>query len=102
VPKLKFREAMAAEGIHLGNGIDSSLHQDPFIETYFNLRAFKKIFPKERLDKYRRENLCPVNEMIDKETGVSLGQRVFLGSKKDMEDIVTAIVKIQKNASKLL
>jgi hypothetical protein len=40
--------------------------------------------------------------MIDKETGVSLGQRVFLGSKKDMEDIVTAIVKIQNNASKLL
>jgi len=102
VPKIKFREAMAAEGIHLGNGIDSSLHKDPFIETYFNLRTFKKIFSKERLDKYRRENLCPVNEMIDKETGVSLGQRVFLGSKKDMEDIVTAIVKIQRNASKLL
>ena len=102
VPKIKFREAMAAEGIPLGNGIDSSLHKDPFIETYFNLRTFKKIFSKERLDKYRRENLCPVNEMIDKETGVSLGQRVFLGSKKDMEDIVTAIAKIQKNASKLL
>jgi dTDP-4-amino-4,6-dideoxygalactose transaminase len=100
--KSKFRKAMEAEGIGLGNGIDSSLHLDPFIETYFNLRTFKKIFPKERLDKYRRENLCPVNEMIGMETGVSLGQRIFLGTKKDMEDIVTAIVKIQKNASKLL
>ena len=100
--KKKFRAAMDAEGIGLGNGVDSSLHLDPFIETYFNLPAFKKIFPKERLDRYRRENLCPVNEMIDKETGISLGQRVFLSTKKDMEDIVTAIVKIQKNASKLL
>lgn len=100
--KAKFQQAMRAEGIGFGNGIDSSLHLDPFIETYLNLRAFQKIFSKERLDKYRKENICPVNERIGKETGLSLGQRVFLGTKKDMEDIVTAIVKIQKNSTKLL
>jgi dTDP-4-amino-4,6-dideoxygalactose transaminase len=100
--KLKFREAMRAEGIRFGNGIDSSLHLDPFIETYFSLRAFQKIYSRERLDKYRRENLCPVNERIGNETGLSLGQRVFLGTKKDMEDIVMAIKKIQKSSSKLL
>jgi len=102
LPKAKFQEAMRAEGVGFGNGIDSSLHSHPFIETYFNLRSFQKIFPRERLDKYRRENLCPVNERIGKETGLSLGQRVFLGTKKDMEDIVAAIVKIQKNSSQLL
>ncbi len=100
--KPKFRDAMRAEGIPFGNGIDSSLHSNPFIETYFSHRSFEKIYSKERLDKYRKENLCPVNEMIDRETGLSLGQRVFLGTKKDMEDIVTAIVKIQKNSSALL
>jgi dTDP-4-amino-4,6-dideoxygalactose transaminase len=100
--KSKFREAMRAEGIGFGNGIDSSLHSSPFIETYFNLRAFQKIYSKERLDRYRKENVCPVNERIGNETGLSLGQRVFLGSRKDMEDIVTAIRKIQKNASKLI
>ncbi len=102
LPKTKFRQAMSAEGIEFGNGIDSSLHLDPFIETYFNLRGFQKIFSKERLEKYRKENICPVNERIGKETGLSLGQNVFLGTKKDMEDIVTAIVKIQKNAALLL
>ena len=102
LPKARFQEAMRAEGIGFGNGIDSSLHLSPFIETYLNLRGFQKLFSKERLDKYRKENLCPVNEHIGKETGLSLGQRVFLGTKKDMEDIVTAIVKVQKNASKLL
>jgi perosamine synthetase len=102
LPKSKFIQAMRAEGIAFGNGIDSSLHLDPFIETYFNLRQFKKIFSKERLEKYRKENLCPVNERIGKETGLSLGQKVFLGTKKDMEDIVTATLKIQKNSSKLL
>jgi len=100
--KAKFREAMNAEGIEFGNGIDSSLHLDPFIETYFNLRAFQKIFSAARLDKYRRENLCPVNERIGEETGLSLRQNAFLGTKKDMEDIVAAIVKIQKHAAELL
>ena len=93
---------MRAEGIGFGSGIDSSLHLDPFIDTYLNMRAFQKIFSKERLDKYRKENICPVNERIGKETGLSLGQRVFLGTKKDMEDIVAAIVKIQKNSTKLI
>lgn len=102
LPKEKFRQAMRAEGIVFGNGIDSSLHRDPFIDTYLNMRAFQKLYSKERLDRYRKENVCPVNEKIGKETGLSLGQRVFLGSEKDMEDIVEAVVKIQKNSSRLL
>jgi perosamine synthetase len=102
LPKIKFRRAMSAEGIEFGNGIDSSLHLDPFIETYFNLNSFKKIYTAERLDKYRKENKCPVNEMIARETGLSLGQTVFLGTKRDMEDIVTAIMKIQKYSASLL
>jgi dTDP-4-amino-4,6-dideoxygalactose transaminase len=102
LPKAKFQEAMRAEGIGFGNGIDSSLHLNPSIETYLGSRAFQKIYSKERLDKYRKENRCPVNERIDKETGLSLPQRVFTGTKKDMEDIVTAIAKIQKNSAKLL
>jgi dTDP-4-amino-4,6-dideoxygalactose transaminase len=102
LPKEKFIQAMRAEGIGFGNGIDSSLHLDPFIETYLNMKPFQKLFSKERLDRYRKENVCPVNERIGKETGLSLGQRVFLGSEKDMEDIVAAIVKIQKSSAKLL
>jgi perosamine synthetase len=100
--KAKFREAMSAEGISFGNGIDSNLHLDPFVDTYLNHRAIQKVYSKERLEKYRKEIQCPVNERIGKETGLTLGQTVFLGTKKDMEDIVEAIVKIQKNASKLL
>ena len=102
LPKAKFQEAMRAEGIGFGNGIDSSLHLNPSIETYLNSQVFQKLFSKGRLDKYRKENLCPVNERIGKETGLSMGHRIFLGTKKDMEDIFMAIVKIQKNSSKLL
>ncbi len=99
LPKGKFRKAMAAEGIELGNGIDSSLHSSPEIEAYLTSGSFKRIYSKERLDKYRRENNCPVNEKIEKETGLSLPQSNFHGTKKDMEDIVGAIVRIQKHAA---
>lgn len=102
LPKAKFQKAMSAEGIGFGNGIDSSLHLDPSIMTYLESRAFKKIFPSERLENYKKENHCPVNEMIEKETGLSLPQRVFTGPKKDIEDIVHAIVKIQRNSTRLL
>ena len=102
LPKNRFIQAMRAEGISFGDGIDSSLHLDPFIETYLGMAAFKRIFPAERLVKYRKENVCPVNEKIEKESGLSLEQRVFLRSKKDMEDIVNAILKIQKHSGELI
>ena len=93
---------MVAEGIPVKNGIDSNLHLHPFIDAYLNLGSFKRLYSKKRLDQYRKELKCPVNERIGKETGFSLGQQVFLGSKKDMEDIAEAIAKIQKHASLLL
>ena len=43
-----------------------------------------------------------MNEYLSEEKGVALFHAVFLGPKKDMEDIVAAIVKIQNNADKLL
>lgn len=102
LPKAKFMKAMQAEGIPVKNGIDSNLHKDPFIDAYLNLESFKRIYSKERLEKYRKELHCPVNEYLSEEKGIGLYQAVFLGPKKDMEDIVAAIVKVQKNASKLL
>lgn len=102
LPKAKFTEAMVAEGIPVKNGIDSNLHLHPFIDAYLNLGSFKRLYSKKRLDQYRKELKCPVNERIGKEIGFSLGQQVFLGSKKDMEDIAESIAKIQKHASLLL
>ncbi len=98
LPKNRFRKAMEAEGIEMGQGIDSSLHNSPDVEVYLNSKTFQKLYSKERLDRYRKENHCPVNETIENETGLSLPQIVFTGTKKDIEDIVKAIVKIQKSA----
>lgn len=98
----KFREAMRAEGISLSRGIDSQLNRGPFVEKYLSLRGFQNAFSKKRLDKYRKEIDCPVNDYMGTETGLSLNHRNFLGGKKDMEDIVTAMLKVQKNSADLL
>ncbi|GAG19794.1 unnamed protein product, partial [marine sediment metagenome] len=65
-------------------------------------RAFRNVFSAERLTQYRKENECPENDRVCAETGIWLYQSVLLGSKKDMEDIAGAIVKIQKNSAKLV
>jgi len=105
LPKGKFSQAMGAEGIPISPGAGGStafLSKHPLVEGYLNSSRFKSIFSKERLDKYRRENHYPVNDKIYEETGLCISHRAFLGPKKDMEDIAEAIIKIQKNSSKLL
>ena len=73
-----------------------------FIEYHLNTRVFKSIYSKQRLDKYRRDNECPVNDVLCEDIALWMGQRVLLGTKKDMEDIAEGIAKIQKHSAKLL
>ncbi|MBN2029530.1 DegT/DnrJ/EryC1/StrS family aminotransferase, partial [bacterium] len=57
---------------------------------------------EERIAKYWAENDCPANDQIDEETGLRLGQTTFLGTKKDMEDIAEAIIKVRNHAAELI
>jgi len=99
----KFVRALEAEGIEtISKGYGAPLNKAEFIEGRLDSRAYKSIYSPERLAKYRRENHCPENDRVCQETGLWLFQSVFLGTKKDMEDIAEAIVKIQKSAEKLL
>ncbi len=101
LPRKKFIQAMRAEGIPIRGGCDT-LNRDKFVEVYLNSRPFQNLFSKERLAKYRKENHCPANDIINEETSLTLGQQVFLGTKRDMDDIAEAMVKIQKNAAALI
>ena len=101
LPKKKFVKAMRKEGIPISTGY-SPLNKQDFIEFHLNSDAFKRIYSKERLNKYRRENHCPMNDMVCEDTALWIYQSVLLGTKKDMEDIAEAAAKIQKNSEKLL
>ena len=101
LPRQKFTQAMRTEGIPIGRGCDT-LNKDKFVEVYLNSRPFQTLFSKERLAQYWKENHCPANDIINAETSLTFGQQVFLGTKKDMDDIAEALVKIRNNAAALI
>jgi len=100
LPRRKFRRAVNAEGIPLQEGCDT-LNRDDFVREYLNMPAFQRVFSKERLVKFWNQNHCPANDRLAEETGLSFGQHIFLGGRKEIEDVVAAIAKVQKNAGEL-
>jgi dTDP-4-amino-4,6-dideoxygalactose transaminase len=99
--KSKFVKALNAEGISVGQGYGKS-NLSGQVEHHVNSSGFQTVFSKERLEAYRRENHCPQNDHTAEEAGIWMGQRPFLGPKKDMEDIAEAIAKIQRSAADLV
>jgi len=65
-----------------------------------NSKNFKRSFSRRRLDRYRQELRYPDNDQLCKEA-VWLSQSLLLASKKDMDDIANAILKIYENRDKL-
>jgi len=99
--KSKFVKAVNAEGVGISEGYGKS-NLSGQVERHLNSRAFRSVFSNERLKKYRRENHCPHNDHTADETGLWIGQRAFLGTRKDMEDVAEAVAKIQQSAPQLV
>lgn len=97
--RAKLLRALAAEGIPAGDGY-SALNRDPFIENTLNSRGYRAIYSKERLDRYRAQNHCPKNDELCA-TAFSLPHEVLLGTRQDVDDVVAAFAKIQKNSATL-
>ncbi len=97
----QFIKAARAEGIPLSTGYGKQYH-DGLIEEMLNSRGYKRLFSKERLDRYRDElHNLPNNDQLCDEA-VCFTQNLLLGSQKDMDDIADGITKIYENRKKLL
>jgi dTDP-4-amino-4,6-dideoxygalactose transaminase len=99
VPRAKVVRALEAEGIMAVNGY-SPLNKEPFIEQSLNLRSFRSVYSEERLEKYRRGLNLPHNDQLCA-TALYLEQNMLVGEKSDVDDVLTAFDKVQKNASAL-
>lgn len=100
VPRSKFLSALSREGIPCSGGY-TPLNKQGIIENALNSKNFRRAFSKTRLNKYREQNHCPVNDRLCTEA-VWIPQWVLLGTKKDMDDIANAILKIYENKDKLV
>ena len=91
--------ARAAEGIPASGGY-SPLNTQPFIKTALASRGYRKLFPEKRLKEWEERNRCPANDKLCREA-VWFTQNMLLGPRSDMDQIVTAVRKIQAYAPQL-
>lgn len=99
LPRPTFLKALSAEGIPCSGGY-TPLTKEPFLERTLQSRAYKAIYPPERLEECLDRLHCPVNEKVCGEA-VWFTQTMLLGSRRDMDQIAEAIRKIRANAGKL-
>jgi len=96
-PKNRFVEALQKEGIPASGGYAYPLYRQPlFLKQSFGPRGQTRSVGVD----YSCFHL-PETERACYEEAVWLPQNVLLGEKKDMDDIVEAIVKIQKFADEI-
>lgn len=100
VPKNKFLKALSSEGIPCSSGYGPQ-YKYGLVKEALNSRGFQRLFSKERINKYWEENNYPDNDQLCEEA-VAFTQNMLLGTKKDMDDIANAIMKIYENREKLL
>lgn len=96
----KFMSALSAEGIPCSGGY-GQVNKGAWFENTLNSPNFQKFYSKEQLDWCREANHTPENAKMCNEA-VWFGQNMFLGTKKDMDDIADAISKVYENRDKLV
>ncbi len=100
VHRNQFVKALQAEGVPCATGY-TPLNKEPFIRNTLSNRAYSRVYSKEQIEKYHRENECPKNDKLCNEEGVWLFQQMLLAPKEDMDKIAEAVRKIQVNAGQL-
>jgi dTDP-4-amino-4,6-dideoxygalactose transaminase len=98
VPRARFREALAAEGIGCGN-VYQPLYRNGLFKR-FSAHLAAGAAPGTRVIDYASLALPVVENFCDNED-VTLGYTALLGPRQDMDDIAEAVRKISENRHEL-
>lgn len=102
VDRAVFLKALAAEGITLSPYIANGLHREPWVDHILGLKVYQTMYSPARLKQYKEELACPICDKICSEEMLMLwASGPLLGTKKDMDDIVNAIMKLYENKDQL-
>jgi dTDP-4-amino-4,6-dideoxygalactose transaminase len=104
IPKERIIEALQAEGIPVAAGYPIPLYKNPmFLNKNFWAKGCPlscSHYPQE-VDYAAYEHKCCSAERACSREALWLKQQIFLGSRKDMEDIAEACRKVAENKSRL-
>ncbi|MEX1063602.1 MAG: DegT/DnrJ/EryC1/StrS family aminotransferase [Balneolaceae bacterium] len=97
-----FRRALRAEGVPSSSGY-TTLNKLSYLNHAFQTKSFQKMYPEDMLDfdRFMEKNHCPENDRLCNEEAVWFFQSMLLGDRSDMDNIIEAIGKIQKNAGRI-
>jgi hypothetical protein len=107
VPAARFAEALRAENIPMHGGprkYDGGCHKEKMLQEHLNSPGFHVAFSKARLDKYRQSLHLPVmdNASPGQKEMLSMDSKIpFLGSRKEMDEIIEAVHKVVRNIDSL-
>lgn len=90
-------QALQAEGVPCSGGYGISLPAQPL----FRNMAFGPYLPKSRKKLNYAKTRVPNSDLLCREQCIWLEQSIFLGSKRDMDDIAAAFQKIYENREAL-
>jgi perosamine synthetase len=100
LPRDKFIKALTAEGVPCGS-IYHEQYYDGLLDEAIESRGFKRLWGAERLKRYRDSfHELKGNKQVC-ETTVAMTQNMLLGDRRDMDDILEAIRKIQAQSNAL-
>ena len=94
-----FLRALAAEGVRASSGY-APLNKEPFLRETVLSKAYRRIYPAKLLEEWAEHNGCPENDKLCQQAAW-LTQTMLLGSRGDMEQIASAISKVQSQAGEL-
>jgi dTDP-4-amino-4,6-dideoxygalactose transaminase len=99
LPRDGFLRALRAEGIPASGGY-TPLNTSPSILQSLGSRAYERIYGRTALAELAERNACPANDRLCRQA-VWLTQTMLLGPRRDMDDIVAAVRRVQANGAAL-
>lgn len=98
VPRDIFIQAMKAEGVPIGPTYELVQKSAVWVSGAQSWKFEKGVDPRVKLD---LDASTPVAEAIAIQEGLVLPHHLFLGDKKDVDDLVATFIKVQAAASEL-
>jgi perosamine synthetase len=97
--RAKFLMALGKEGVPANAGY-SPMNKEDHVRALLKNPHYQRIYSPETLADWEERNRCPQNDVLCSEA-FWFTQRMLLGTRADMDQIVEAIKKIQSHAADL-
>ncbi len=96
----KFLNALTREGIPCSEGY-GMMNKESYVTGLAKNKHYLNIYGEKTMNQWLERNHCPQNDKLTSEQSVWFFQNMLLGPRSDMDQIVQAILKIQKYAAEI-